>query len=58
MALTFAGDSPVNIRVEDRSNGLPSIPGRAIDARPADTMPAAYEMADPTIVTRWLRVGE
>jgi hypothetical protein len=57
VALTYAGDGPVEIRVEDRSNGLPAVPGITVAPRPSDTMPAAYEMADPTIVSRSLRVG-
>jgi hypothetical protein len=56
VAVTYVGDGPITIRVEDRSNGLPVIPGMTIAPRPADSMPAAYEMADPTIVTRSVRV--
>jgi hypothetical protein len=56
VALTYLGDGPVTVRVEDRSNGLPVIPGMTIAPRASDTMPAAYEMADPTIVTRSVRV--
>lgn len=50
--LAFPSTGPASIRVEDRSNGLPEIPGMTIEPRPADTMPAPYEMADPTIVSR------
>jgi hypothetical protein len=57
IALTYAGDGPVEVRVEDRSNGLPAVPGVTDAPRPPDTMPAAYEMADPTIVARSLRIG-
>jgi hypothetical protein len=51
VGLTFPAAGPVSIRVEDRSNGLPKIPGVVIAPRPDDTMPAPFEMADPTIVT-------
>jgi hypothetical protein len=43
---------PVRIHAEDRSNGLPFIPELVLAQRPADTMPAPFEMADPTIITR------
>jgi hypothetical protein len=52
VGLTFPAGGPVGIRVEDRSNGLPALPGPSLAPRPADTMPAPFEMADPTIVTR------
>jgi hypothetical protein len=59
VGLTFpaAAEGPVSIRVEDRSNGLPEPPGMAIAPRPPDTMPAAYEMADPSIVSRAQQVA-
>jgi hypothetical protein len=42
----------VHLTVTDRSNGLPSVPGMTITPRPSDTMPAMFEMRDPTIVIR------
>jgi hypothetical protein len=54
VGLTVAAAGPISIRVEDRSNGLPTIPGMTIAPRPADTMPAPFELADPTIVARSL----
>ena len=43
--------------VTDRSNGLPRVPGMTIAPRPANTMPAMFEMRDPTIVTRSFTVS-
>ncbi len=57
VGLTFSGAGPVAVHIEDRSNGLPSVPGVASPPRPADTMPAPFELADPTVVTRTLSVG-
>jgi hypothetical protein len=49
--VTISGGGPVHVRVEDRSNGLTTIPGVEITRRPPDTMLAPFEMADPTVVT-------
>jgi hypothetical protein len=42
----------IRLIVTDYSNGLPDIPGMTITPRPADTMPAMYDFADPTIVSK------
>jgi hypothetical protein len=47
----------VRVRVEDRSNGLPALPGVAYAPRPGDTMPAPFELADPTVVSRTVVLG-
>ncbi len=52
LGVTIAALGPVHVRLEDRSNELPVMPGMTISARPADMMQAPFEMADPTIVTR------
>ena len=46
------GAAPLRIAVEERSNGLPDVPGMTIQPRPASTMPAPFENADPTIVRK------
>ena len=46
------GDAPLRIAVEERSNGLPDVPGMTIETRPDTTMPAPFENADPTIVRK------
>jgi hypothetical protein len=58
VGLTFPAAGPVKIRIEDRSNGLPPIPGTAIAPRPAGMMPAPYEMADPTVVSSSLVLAQ
>lgn len=50
LTLVVGGQGPVTVAVEERSNGLPSVPGMSIQPRPASTMPAPFENADPTIV--------
>jgi hypothetical protein len=54
MAISAQSAAPLQILATDYSNGLPDLPG--IPPRPADTMPAPYDFADPTIVTRSLTV--
>ena len=54
VGLTFAAPGPVRVRLEDRSNGLPELPGGAAAPRPRDAMPAPFELADPTVVIRTL----
>ena len=52
LAITTEGQAPVRIALEERSNGLPSVPGMTIQPRPDSTMPAPFENADPTIVRK------
>jgi hypothetical protein len=52
--LTPSASGPLRVQLEDRSNGLPNVPGIASVPRPADEMMAPFEMADPTVVTRSL----
>jgi hypothetical protein len=52
LGLTLAEAGPVSVSLEDRSNGLPDVAGLTITPRPPDTMPAPFEMSDPTIVRR------
>jgi hypothetical protein len=40
--VTLPAGGPVSLRVDDRSNGSPGIPGVTITPRPADTMPAPF----------------
>ncbi|HET9016001.1 MAG TPA: M20/M25/M40 family metallo-hydrolase [Thermomicrobiaceae bacterium] len=50
LTLGTAGVGPVTAAIEDRSNGLPDVPGMTVRPRPATTMPAPFENSDPTIV--------
>lgn len=52
LSIQVSAARAVHLTVTDRSNGLPAIPGMTISPRPANTMPAMFEMRDPTIVTK------
>ncbi len=52
LTLVTAGQGPVRVAVEERSNGLPDVPSMTIQPRPASIMPAPFENADPTIVQK------
>jgi hypothetical protein len=52
LGLTVPAAGSVTVRAEDRSHGLPPVPGLTIAPRPPDTMMAPFDGADPTIVSR------
>jgi uncharacterized membrane protein YwzB len=51
--LAFSSQSrlPIVVTVEDRSYGLPNVPGYDL-TRPASTMPTVYELSDATVVRK------
>jgi hypothetical protein len=58
LELTLSASGPLRVQLEDRSNGLPDIPGIASVPRPAEEMMAPFEMADPTVVMRSLVLSD
>jgi peptidase M28-like protein len=52
LTVRVAAGRSIDFTITDRSNGLPRLPGFMVPARPANTMPAMFEMRDPTIVTK------
>lgn len=54
VVLSIRSAGPVKVVVTDFSNGHPDMPGVTLPRRPPDTMPAPFDFADPTQVTRTL----
>jgi hypothetical protein len=52
--LVLQGSGGVHVTLTDYSNGLP--PQIPVALRPADTMPAVFDFADPTIVSRSMAI--
>ncbi len=52
LEISIRAAGPVTMELEEVTRGLPDIPGEAVPARPADTMPSPVFPRDPTIVTR------
>ncbi|RUT04367.1 hypothetical protein DSM106972_045950 [Dulcicalothrix desertica PCC 7102] len=52
LTLSIKSKKAINIKVTDYSYGLPQIPGMSIKPRSADMIPAPFDFADPTIVTK------
>ena len=52
LMLAVRSPEPITIEVTETANGLPEVPGMAIQPRPADIMPALGFPRDPTIVRR------
>jgi hypothetical protein len=49
---TVATSGIFTVGIEDWSQGLPTLPGMAIEPRPLDMMPAAYDLTDTTLVRK------
>ncbi len=55
LTLAVRASEPIIIRIEEATDGLPAVPGLAMQSRPASTMPSPLYPRDPTIVIRTFR---